>query len=142
MKAKQLSIFLENKVGRLAEVTGVLGERGINIRALSLADTSDFGVLRLIVDDPTKAQKALREEGYTVSTTEVIAVKVPDKPGGLGRVLKSFIDLGVNIEYMYAFAGKNGDNAVVVFRVDDPERAIPVLKQHGVGLLTEEEIYR
>ena len=142
MKAKQLSIFLENKVGRLAEVTGVLGERGINIRALSLADTSDFGVLRLIVDDPTKAQEALKEEGYTVSTTEVIAVKVPDKPGGLGRVLRSFIDLGVNIEYMYAFAGKNGDNAVVVFRVDDPERAIPVLKQHGVGLLTEDEIYR
>ncbi len=142
MKAKQLSIFLENKVGRLAEVTGVLGERGVNIRALSLADTSDFGVLRLIVDDPTKAQEALKEEGYTVSTTEVIAVKVPDKPGGLGRVLRSFIDLGVNIEYMYAFAGKNGDNAVVVFRVDDPERAIPVLKQHGVGLLTEDEIYR
>jgi hypothetical protein len=142
MKAKQLSIFLENKVGRLAEVTGVLGETGINIRALSLADTSDFGVLRLIVDDPTKAQEALKEEGYTVSTTEVIAVKVPDKPGGLGRVLRSFIDLGVNIEYMYAFAGKNGDNAVVVFRVDDPERAIPVLKQHGVGLLTEDEIYR
>jgi hypothetical protein len=107
-----------------------------------LADTSDFGVLRLIVDDPTKAQEALKEEGYTVSTTEVIAVKVPDKPGGLGRVLRSFIDLGVNIEYMYAFAGKNGDNAVVVFRVDDPERAIPVLKQHGVGLLTEDEIYR
>lgn len=142
MKAKQLSIFLENKVGRLAEVTGVLGERGINIRALSLADTSDFGVLRLIVDDPTKAQEALKEEGYTVSTTEVIAVKVPDKPGGLGRVLRSFIDLGVNIEYMYAFAGKNGDNAVVVFRVDDPERAIPVLREHGVGLLTEDEIYR
>ena len=142
MKAKQLSIFLENKVGRLAEVTGVLGETGINIRALSLADTSDFGVLRLIVDDPTKAQEALKEEGYTVSTTEVIAVKVPDKPGGLGRVLRSFIDLGVNIEYMYAFAGKNGDNAVVVFRVDDLERAIPVLKQHGVGLLTEDEIYR
>ncbi len=142
MKAKQLSIFLENKVGRLAEVTGVLGERGINIRALSLADTSDFGVLRLIVDDPTKAQEALKEEGYTVSTTEVIAVKVPDKPGGLGRVLRSFIGLGVNIEYMYAFAGKNGDNAVVVLRVDDPERAIPVLREHGVGLLTEDEIYR
>lgn len=142
MKAKQLSIFLENKVGRLAEVTGVLGIKGINIRALSLADTSDFGVLRLIVDDPDHAQKALKEEGYTVSITEVIAVRVPDRPGGLGRVLKSFIDLEVNIEYMYAFAGKNGDDAVVVFRVEDPARAIPILKQHGVGLLTEDEIYQ
>lgn len=142
MKAKQLSIFLENKVGRLAEVTGVLGARGINIKALSLADTSDFGVLRLIVDDPDHARKALREEGYTVSITEVIAVRVPDTPGGLSRVLKSFIDLKVNIEYMYAFAGKNGDDAVVVFRVDDPLRAIPILQQHGVGLLTEDEIYQ
>ncbi|HXL04154.1 MAG: ACT domain-containing protein [Firmicutes bacterium] len=142
MKAKQLSIFLENKVGRLAEVTDVLGDKDINIRALSLADTSDFGVLRLIVDDPDRAEKALREDGYTVSITEVIAVKVPDKPGGLSRVLKSFADLEVNVEYMYAFAGKNGDNAVVVFRVDDPERAIPILQQHGVALLTEDEIYQ
>lgn len=142
MKAKQLSIFLENKVGRLAEVTCVLGDKDINIRALSLADTSDFGVLRLIVDNPGYAQEALREEGYTVSITEVIAVQVLDRPGGLGRVLKSFVDLEVNIEYMYAFAGKNGDNAVVVFRVDDPERAIPILRQHGVALLTEDEIYQ
>ena len=142
MKAKQLSIFLENKVGRLAEVTCALGDEGINIRALSLADTSDFGVLRLIVDDPNRAQKALREEGYTVSITEVIVVEVPDKPGGLGSVLSSFTDLGVNIEYMYAFAGKNGDNAIVVFRVEDPDRAIPILRQHGVRLLKEDEIYR
>ena len=117
MKAEQLSIFLENKPGTLAEVIGVLAENNINLRALSLADTLEFGVLRLIVDRPEEAREALRENGFTAHVTDVLAVEVPDKPGGLGRVLKAFSKAGVNVEYMYAFVGQLGRGAVVIFRI-------------------------
>ena len=141
MKVKQISVFLENKSGRLATVTKVLGDNKINIRALSIADTTDFGILRLIVNDPEKAWNVLKAEEFTVSATEVIAVQVPDHPGGLGEILQSLEELGVNIEYMYAFVGKNKEDAVVVFRVEDIESAIPILQKHGVRLLTGEEVY-
>jgi hypothetical protein len=141
LKVKQISVFLENKSGRLATVTKVLGDNNINIRALSIADTTDFGILRLIVNDPEKAWNILKAEEFTVSATEVIAVQVPDRPGGLGEILHSLEVLGVNIEYMYAFVGKNMEDAVVVFRVEDVDHAIPILQNHGVHLLKGDEVY-
>lgn len=141
MKVKQISIFLENKSGRLAKVTKVLGDNAVNIRALSIADTTDFGILRLIVNDPEKAWNVLKNEGFTVSATEVIAVQIPDQPGGLASVLASLESLGVNIEYMYAFVGKTNEEAVVVFRVESIDQAIPILQNGGVRLLKGEEVY-
>jgi hypothetical protein len=141
MKVKQISVFLENKSGRLAHVTQVLGEHKINIRALSIADTTDFGILRLIVNDPEKAVKILKEADYTVSETEIIAVQVPDQPGGLAGILKTLDEMKINIEYMYAFVGHSGQDAVVVFRVESIDRAIEQLQQKGVKLMSGKEIY-
>jgi len=141
MKVKQISIFLENKAGRLAEVTGVLGKEGINIRALSLADTSDFGILRLIVNDPEKAAKALKGRGFTVGETEVLAVEVSDKPGGLGKILGILNEAGMNVEYMYAFVERSSDNAVIIFRFDNIDEAIRALLAKGVTILKGEKVY-
>jgi hypothetical protein len=142
MKVKQISVFLENKSGRLATVTRILGENGINIRALSLADTTDFGILRLIVDNPDQAWQVLKANDFTVSGTEVIAVQMSDRPGGLARVLQTLEDIRINIEYMYAFVGRSGEDAVVVFRVEAIDRAIELLQQAGINLLQAEEISR
>lgn len=141
MKVEQISIFLENKSGRLADVAGVLAKAGINIRALSLADTTDFGILRLIVNDNEKAKQALKENGFTVGKTEVIAVEVLDKPGGLAQILNVMKDHGINVEYMYAFVQKSGGNAIIIFRFDELEKAISVLQEAGIRLLKGEEIY-
>ncbi len=141
MKVKQISVFLENKSGRLATVTRVLGDNGINIRALSIADTADFGILRLIVNDPDKAWQILKNNEFTVSETEIIAVQVPDKPGGLASILETLEKSKINIEYMYAFVGKSGENAVVVFRVEEIDRAITFLQENGIRLLTGKEVY-
>ena len=142
MKVEQISVFLENKAGRLAEVTKVLGEGGINIRALSLADTTDFGILRLIVDQYDKAREILKQHGFTVGKTEVVAIEVPDRPGGLAWVLQILSDSDVNVEYMYAFVQHSGKNAVIIFRFDNLEKAIELLKQQGVRIYTGEEVYR
>jgi hypothetical protein len=142
MKVKQISVFLENKSGRLATVTRILGENGINIRALSLADTTDFGILRLIVDNPDQAWQVLKANDFTVSGTEVIAVQMSDQPGGLAQVLQTLEDIRINIEYMYAFVGRSGEDAVVVFRVEAIDRAIELLQQAGINLLQAEEISR
>jgi hypothetical protein len=142
MRLKQISVFLENKAGRLAEVTKLLGESGINLRALSLADTIDFGVLRLIVDDPEKALEVLRENGFTASQTDVLGVEVPDRPGGLANILQILAPEGINVEYMYAFVEKSGDNALVVFRVEDVDRTVGVLQRAGVKLVGGDEIYK
>ncbi|HBE81092.1 MAG TPA: amino acid-binding protein [Firmicutes bacterium] len=141
MKVKQISVFIENKSGRLAGVTRTLGDHGINIRALSIADTTDFGILRLIVSEPEKAMTILKAEDFTVSETNVIAVQIPDNPGGLAGILQMLENAQINIEYMYAFVGKSGANAVVVFRVEDIERAIVFLQQNGIALLSDVEIY-
>jgi hypothetical protein len=141
MKVKQISVFLENKSGRLAGVTKTLGDHGINIRALSIADTTDFGILRLIVSEPEKAMTILKAEDFTVSETNVIAVQIPDHPGGLAGILQMLENAQINIEYMYAFVGKSGANAVVVFRVEDIDRAIVFLQQKGIALLSDGEIY-
>jgi hypothetical protein len=140
MKVEQISIFLENKSGRLAEVTGTLSREGVNIRALSLADTADFGILRLIVNDTDRAKAVLKENGFTVAKTEVIAAEVPDRPGGLGGILKILDDAGINVEYMYAFVQRSGDNAIIIFRFDELDRAIQVLLDSGVRVLKGEEV--
>jgi len=135
MRGAQISVFLENKVGRLAEVTGILADAGVNIRALSLADTSDFGVLRLIVDDTEKAASSLKDGGFTVRRTEVIALEVEDRPGGLLRILRILRECGINIEYMYAYAYPGGDNALMVFRFDKMDEAETVLSQKGIRMI-------
>jgi hypothetical protein len=141
MKAEQISIFIENKSGRLAEITRILGDAGINIRALSLADTSDFGILRLIVNDREKAKTVLKEKGFTVSKTEVVAVEVPDRPGGLSEILQVLDSQGINVEYMYAFVERCGENAVIIFRFDETEKAISSLKSSGFNILDGERLY-
>jgi len=141
MKVEQISIFIENKSGRLAEVSTVLGDAGVNIRALSLADTSDFGILRLIVNDREKAISALKEKGFTVSKTEVVAVEVPDQPGGLASILKVLDSEAINVEYMYAFVERCGANAVIIFRFDETEKAIAVLGAKGFNMLNGEHLY-
>ena len=140
MKVKQISIFIENRSGRLREVAGVLGEKSINIRALSLADTSDYGILRLIVDRPDEALDVLKNANFTLSETDVIAVEVSDKPGGLSTVLNILGDAGINVEYMYAFVEKSSDNAVMIFRIEDIEGAIKVLGDNNVTILSHEEV--
>jgi hypothetical protein len=141
MKVEQISIFLENKSGRLAEVAALLARAGVNIRALSLADTTDFGILRLIVNDTEKAKKVLKDNGFTVGKTEVIAVEVADRPGGLAEILNVMGDNGINVEYMYAFVQKSGGNAIIIFRFDELEKAIETLQKAGIKILKGEEIY-
>lgn len=141
MRVEQISVFLENKAGRLCEVTRILAESGINIRALSLADTSDFGILRLIVNDNTRAREVLKERGFTVGKTEVVAVEVDDRPGGLHRILDVLFRANVNVEYMYAFVQQSGDNAVIIFRFDNLEEALNILKQNNVTVIGGDKLY-
>ena len=141
MKVEQISIFIENKSGRLAEISRILGDAGINIRALSLADTSDFGILRLIVNDVEKAKSVLKGANFTVNKTEVIAVEVPDRPGGLAAILQCFDRDAINVEYMYAFVERCGGNAVIIFRFDDTDKAIATLKGSGFNILEGERLY-
>ena len=140
MKVDQLAVFLENKSGRLAAITKALSDNSMNIRALSVADTADFGILRLIVDDTDKATRVLKEGGFTVGKTDVIAVEVADKPGGLARVLSVLHEAGLNVEYMYAFVEKSAENAVLIFRFDDPDIAITILQNAGIRILTGQEV--
>ncbi|HWP98542.1 MAG TPA: ACT domain-containing protein [Syntrophomonadaceae bacterium] len=140
--AKQISIFLENKAGRLSHVTRTLGEANINIRALSIADTSDFGILRIIVNDPDKAYRILKEAGFTVSETEVIAVQVADTPGSLANVLEQMSEENLNIEYMYAFLGTAADDALVIFKVEDISRVQEAFKRKGIKFLEENQLYK
>lgn len=141
MKVEQISIFIENKSGRLAEIARILGDTGINIRALSLADTTDFGILRLIVNDREKAKVVLKDKGFTVSKTEVVAVEVPDRPGGLSEILQTLDSESINVEYMYAFVERCGENAVIIFRFDETEKAITSLQSKGFNILDGERLY-
>lgn len=141
MKVKQISVFLENKAGRLADATRALGNHQINIRALAVADTADFGVLRMIVNKPEEAVEILRKEGFTVKETDVLAAEVPDKPGGLASVLDVIRKEDINIEYLYCFVEKSGGQAIVVFRIQEIDRAIKALKVAGIRLLSGESLY-
>ncbi len=140
MSVRQISIFLQNTKGRLAEVTGLLAARGINIRALSLADTADFGVLRIIVGDPDACLAALKTSGIIAQVTEVLAVEIEDKPGGLSRVLAALDAAGLNVEYMYAYVEKTRDNAIVICKVDDRQHAMRVLEENGIGTLSADAL--
>ncbi|MFZ5988334.1 MAG: ACT domain-containing protein [Bacillota bacterium] len=142
MLVKQISVFLENKSGRLAEVTKILGDNNIDISALSIADTTDFGILRLIVNDPEKAEKVLKENEFTVSSTSVIAIAVADKPGGLSKALSVLDGNSIGIEYMYAFVGKAADEALVILRVEDADKAVDTLTKSGINVLPSDKVYK
>jgi hypothetical protein len=139
VQVQQISVFVENKSGRLAEVTDLLARNSINLRALALADTADFGILRLIVDDLDKATGLLKENGFTISKNEVLAVVLPDKPGGLANILNILQGKGINVEYLYAFAQKLDGNAVLIFRFDEINAAMETLQKAGIRLLSDEE---
>ena len=141
MKVEQISVFLENKPGTLEHATRVLKEANINIRTLSVAETADFGILRLIVNDVEKANNALKENGFRVSKTPVVAVEVPDKPGGLHSIMEVVSKEGINVEYLYAFVEKSGQNAVIIFRFDNPEKAIEVLLINKFTVIPGNKLY-
>lgn len=141
MKTKQLSVFLENRPGQLSIPCRALAEANINILTLSLADTQQFGILRLIVKEWERARQVLEKAGCVVNVTDVLAIEVPDKPGGMATILEILEHAQLNIEYMYAFTFRRGDKAVVVFRFDAPEKAIEILQKHGVNVVGSVELY-
>ena len=135
MNIKQISVFLENNAGRLGEVTRVLAEAGINIRAISIADTADFGILRLIVNNWEEAQKALNKANYTTRVSDVVAVEIEDKPGSLAMLMDLFRKTMVNIEYLYAsLEGKTG-KAVVIFKLEDHQKGLQIIRENGLSLV-------
>lgn len=137
MNVTQLSVFIENKAGRVSEVTDVLGKAGVNIRGFSVSDTADYGIIRLVVNDPEAGRTALKEAGFTVKQAEVICIKLADQPGGLAGVLKIVSDAGVNIEYVYSLI-----STYVVINVADVDRALSLLRGTSVELVSQEEIAR
>ena len=138
---KQFSVFVENKQGRLAELTRLIADAGIDLRTLSLADTRDFGILRLIVNQPEKAEQLLKENGWTYQCNSVLGVKVPDVPGGVASVLEALNEANVNVEYMYAFVNRTPGRADTIIRVDDDAAAREALTKHGIETLTSAEAY-
>jgi hypothetical protein len=142
MLVKQISVFLENKSGRLADVTKVLASHNIDISALSIADTTNFGILRLIVNKPEEAETILKENEFTVSCTDVIAIAVADEPGGLAVALDVLERESFGIEYMYAFVGKATDEALVLLRVEDPYKAIEILTKNNIKVLPSDVVYK
>ncbi len=140
MAIRQLSVFVENKKGSLHEITDVLAKAGIDLRSMCIADTSDYGIVRIIADDPVRAQKILAENGHVANVRAVTAFAVPDTPGGLAQVLDLLEDNGVNIEYLYALVTRNVGKAYAVTRTDAPERAEQILSANGVELLDEKNI--
>lgn len=140
MYVKQISVFIENSPGKLADFTRLLGDNGIDLVSLSIADTTNFGILRGIVADYEKAVALIEGAGYTVCLTDVLAVTVPDRPGGLADILKLLSDYNIAIEYLYSFVRNKGNNALIVFRVADVEQAQNLLKEHQVNFLSQEEI--
>ena len=141
MQIQQLSIFVENKSGRLAEITEILASANIDIRAISVADTSDYGILRLIVDKPARAVEVLKKAGLTVSLTNVIAMGINDKPGEFSKSMRILADNLIGVEYMYAFISRDSGKAFVILRVEDNDKAIEVLQKNGVSVLPAKAIY-
>lgn len=142
MKINQISLFLENKPGHLSSVCQTLADAGISIRTLSLADTQRFGILRLIVEDWKRAKAVLEATGCVVNVTEVVATEVEDRPGGLAAILRTLEQAGVNVEYMYAFALGSRDRAAMVFRFDQTDAAIEILRKSGVSVLGGVDLFR
>lgn len=139
MTIKQLSVFLENKAGRLDEVLNTLGTNDVNIVALSLADTADYGMLRMIVSDPVKGKAVLKEVGVMAMLTDVVCLRVPHATGSLSKAMHAIMNAGVNVEYMYAFA--NGSDASAVLKSDDPAKVVSVLKENGFDVWEADEAY-
>ena len=139
MAISQISVFVENRPGRLADITAVLAKNSIDIRALSVADTSDYGILRLIVNDP---KSALRSEGMTASATQVLGIIIPDEPGGLARAIKVLSDAQISVEYAYAFITPSVGNAYVIIRVEDNDKASEILKGAGIELIEQDDIFK
>lgn len=142
MAISQISVFVENRPGRLADITAVLAKNSIDIRALSVADTSDYGILRLIVNDPESAVKVLKDEGMTASATQVLGIIIPDEPGGLARAIKVLSDAQISVEYAYAFITPSVGNAYVIIRVEDNDKAAEILKSTGIALIEQDDIFK
>lgn len=142
MKINQIAIFMENKPGHLRTICRTLAEAGVSITTLSLADTQQYGILRLLIRDWEKARDVLTAAGFVANVTEVLAVEVDDKPGGLLRILDIIGEYGINIEYMYAFTFHMGENAIMVFRFDDPDKAVSTLQAKGVKVLPGLDIFK
>lgn len=140
MTVKQISVFVENRPGSLADFTKVMAEHNLDMRALSLAETPDFGILRMIVEDSYETACALKDAGYVCSITPVLAVAIPDRPGGLYNIVKILGEHKINIEYMYAFNSRKTDTAYMVFRVEDNEKAVEVLSKDGIKLISQDEL--
>lgn len=140
MAIRQISVFVENKPGRLAEITGFLAEGGVSIRAFSIADTTDFGILRLIVSDTQKAAEVLKAAGVAVSITEVVGISIPDVTGAFAKVVKVLADAGENVEYAYAFLTPEAGHAYVIVRVDNNEKAAAVLAENGIAVIDESKV--
>lgn len=141
MKIHQLSLFLENKPGHIGAICRALAQAGLNIVTLSLADTAQFGILRLIIERWQEAKALLESRGFVVNVTEVVATEVEDRPGGLADILDLFKGSGINIEYMYAFTFRRGNRAVLMFRFDDPDRAIGLLQKAGLNIVGQVELF-
>ncbi len=140
MYVQQISVFIENQKGKLADFAELLSREGIDLVALTVADTTNYGILRCIVCDYERAAKAMQAAGYTARITEVLAVSVPDKPGGMAGAIRTLTDAGISIEYLYSFVRSAGENALLIFRVDKLEEAAKVLAESGIRLITQEEV--
>jgi hypothetical protein len=140
MKITQISVFLENRKGRLYEVCSLLGKNKINIRALTIAETPEFGILRIVVDKPQEAIKVLKNNGFSANLTDIVAVEVEDKPGGLAGILKVLSTGDINVEYMYGFLEKSSDKALLVFRFEEPDKAIKILRKNKVKVINKGDI--
>jgi len=142
MSVKQISVFIENKKGSLAEVTKFIADHNINLRALSIADTQDFGILRIITDDPDKARDMLKEEGYTVTATSVLAVALDDAPGSMASILDVLSEADVVVEYTYAFMSNIANKAYMIFRVDDNDKANKALLDAGITVIDQKDVFK
>jgi hypothetical protein len=142
MKVKQLSLFLENQPGALNRPVAALAKAGVNILTLQLADTREFGILRLIVEDPETARKLLEKENFVVKVTDMVAIQVADAPGGLASILEFLVRANINLEYMYGFTGGHGAKGILVFRFDDPDRAIQVLKKKKINPISGIDLFK
>lgn len=140
MKITQISIFLENKRGRLYEVCSLLGNSAINVRALTIAETEGFGVLRVVVDKPDEAVRILKQNNFVASLTDIVVVEVDDRPGGLANILKVFYENDINVEYMYGFVEKFTDKALMVFRLENPDRAADLLTQNQIKIIRKDDL--
>ncbi len=140
MTVKQISVFVENKAGRLAELTDYLNQHDIDMRALSIAEAEDFGIVRMIVDDAYKTSCVLKEAGYVVSITPVLAVEIPDEPGSLYKIMKILGDGGVNLEYTYAFLTRKQGTAYIILRVENNEKAVEILGKKGIQTICQDAI--